>query len=462
MRIIICGAGRVGLSIAGYLCQQKNHVTVIDNDPHLIKAIVNKHDIHGLCGYASQPDVLSRAGAESADVIIAVTDSDEVNMVACQVAHSIFGISRKIARIRQREYRDPAWSDLYSRENMPIDVIISPEEEIAETILLRMGVPGTTNDITLHDNKLHIFGLVASGDNGLADQSLKNLSYNFRHFDFSVSLIIHNQKAFIPKDDYIIKPSDEVYFSVEKQHLSQFLSELGIRIEASGNIIIAGGGEIGRFLGERVQRDPHLKKKNLTVIEMDIERARFLNRTLPQALVLNGSAMDSDILAEAGTDKASIFVSVMNNNENNILSAMIAKKMGSNYALALSTNRIYNQLLPDRAVDAIINPEVITVSKILRYLRRGRILSVNTLRQGYAELVEAEVTDNCSIANIPLGEVNIPDDIRIISIYNQKDRKVSFPTPSSIIKDGDIVSVLSLSKDISKVERLFSFSIDLF
>ena len=462
MRIIVCGAGRVGLSIAAYLCQQDNHITVIDSDINLIKTIVNTYDIHGVHGAASQPEILKKAGAENADVIIAVTDRDEVNMVACQIAHSIFGVSRKIARIRQREYRDPSWSNLYSREHMPIDVIISPEEEIAQTILNRMSVPGTTNDIHLHDHKLHIFGLIASADNGLDGQSIKNLHYNMKDTNFSVCLVIRNQQSIFVDDSFVVEKSDEIYFAIERENLFAFLTEMGINSNAKGHIVITGGGEIGRFLSEIVEKDSRLGKQNLTIIEKDLDRARVLNRQLQNALILNGSALESDVLTEAAVESSAIFVSVMNNNENNILSAMIAKKMGAQYTLALSTNKIYNQLLTDGNVDAIINPETITVSKVLRYLRKGRILSINTLRQGHAEIVEAEVTGSCSIVNVPIKDIHMPEGVNILSIYNQKDRRISFPDSDTVILEGDIVSVISLSKDITKVEKLFSFSIDLF
>jgi trk system potassium uptake protein TrkA len=462
MKIIICGAGRVGLSIAGYLSQQDNHITIIDSDINLIKNVVNNFDISGIHGHASQPDILKRAGADNADVIIAVTDKDEVNMVACQVAHSVFGMSKKIARIRQREYRDPAWSDLYSRNHMPIDVIISPEEEIAETILNRMVVPGTTNDISQFDNNMHVFGIIATQSNGLSDVQVKNLYYNLRHLEFKILLVIRDNEAHIPKEDFLIKETDEIYFAVGRSHLFDFLSNLGIEKNNNGPMIICGGGEIGRFLGESIIANNNLYAKNLVMIEQDIERARFLNRHLDQALILNGSALEDTILTEANIQNCSVFVSVMNNNENNILAAVIAKKMGAQYTLALSTNRLYNQLLPDRFIDAIINPEIITVSKVLRYLRKGRIISVNTLRQGHAEIIEAEVSNSCSIVNIPFQEINLPQNVDILAIYSKSKGRVIFPKADSIIENGDIVSVLSTSKDITQVEKLFSFSIDLF
>jgi trk system potassium uptake protein TrkA len=462
MKIIICGAGRVGVSIASYLSQQNNQITIIDSNVDLINNVVNNFDINGIHGHASQPDILKKAGAETADVIIAVTDRDEVNMVACQIAHSVFGISKKIARIRQRSYKDPAWSDLYSRHHMPIDVIISPEEEIAETIVNRMSVPGTTNDISLCDDKLHIFGVIASNQNGLSGLQIKNLYYNLRNIDFRIMLVVRDNEPTLPTDDFEMRDMDEIYFAVPKRILFEFLSEVGVSADVNGHIIICGGGEIGRFLGESIGQHQELYQKNIIMIEANKDRARYLSHRLDKALILNGSALDQHILEEAGTDKSAIFVSVMNNNENNILASIIAKKMGAQYTLALSTNKLYNQLLPERFTDAIINPEVITVSKVLRYLRKGRIISVNTLRQGYAELIEAEVSGNCSIVNIPFSEIKLPPTIRIIAIYKKQNKELTFPSEGSIIENGDIVSVISTSKDITEVEKLFSFSIDLF
>jgi len=462
MKIIICGAGRVGLSIAGYLSQQDNHITIIDNDMGLISNVVNNFDINGIQGNASQPDVLKRAGADNADVIIAVTDRDEVNMVACQVAHSVFGITKKIARIREREYRDPAWSDLYSRHHMPIDVIISPEEEIAETILNRMIVPGTTNDIDQFENNLHVFGIIATKQNGLSDIMVKNLYYNLRSLEFKILLVIRDNQAITPKEDFLIQDTDEIYFALDRNTLFPFLASLGIEKNKNGPVIICGGGEIGQFLAESIAKNDKTKHQQIIVIENDVNRARVINRQLETALVLNGSALEENILSEANVQNCSVFVSVMNNNENNILAAVIAKKMGAQYTLALSTNKLYNQLLPDQFIDAIINPETITVSKVLRYLRKGRILSVNTLRQGFAEIIEAQVSQNCSIVNIPFKEINLPKNVDIIAVYSKKLAKVIFPKPDMIIEEGDIVSVMSSSKDITQVEKLFSFSIDLF
>lgn len=462
MRVIVCGAGRVGLSIASYLSYQDNHVTVIDRDVNLIRRITDTYDINGTVGHASQPDVLKKAGCENADIILAVTDSDEVNMVACQVAHSVFGVSKKIARIRQREYRDPAWSNLFSRNHMPIDVIISPEEEIAAGILSRMSVPGTTNDITLADHKIHVFGIICAEDSPIEGNSMKSIDYSLRNVDYRILVVFRDGETIIPNDDYIARRGDEIYFLTPRASLFELLSQLGIKRKSSGNMIICGGGVIGRFLAEKIYEENEFLKRNVIVIEKNIERARIFSRTVDRALVLNGSALDKDILEEAGVDNCSVLVGVMDSDENNILSAVLAKKMGARYVIALNTNKLYNRLLPDKIIDAIVNPETITVSRILHYLRRGRILSVNTLRESSAELIEAEVSDHCSIANVPLSEIAFPKDVMIGGIYRPSTKEIILPKKDTVILAGDIAIVLSAAKDIKQVEKLFSFSIDLF
>lgn len=463
MNIIICGVGRVGLSIASYLSMQDNNITVIDSDPYLVKRMSDTYDISGVVGYASQPDVLRKAGAEDADIIIAVTDCDEVNMVACQVAHSVFGIHKKIARIRNKEYRDPAWSNLFSKNHMPIDVIISPEEEIAETIISRMSVPGTTNDISLADEKVHISGFIITEGNKMIGAKIKDIYYAQRENEFRIFLVVRDTNVLATDENTIIEEGDEIYFVCRRASLFSLLENIGGNNNIyNGNIVICGGGIIGQSICEKIQTHEKFQKKQVVVIENNLETARMINRTIPNALILNGSALDYDILKESGVNKASLFVTVMNSNENNILSAVLAKKMGAQYAIALSTNRLYNQLLPDRFIDAIVNPETVTVSKILHNLRKGYIQSVHTIRQKNVEVIEAHVTENCSITNVPLGEVNLAKGIIVLSIYRKKDNNVVFPTDKTIIKAGDTLIFATNNVKQGEIEKLFSFSINLF
>lgn len=463
MKIIICGIGRVGLSIASYLSKQDNQITIIDADPHLVKRVSDSFDIAGIVGHASQPDVLKKAGAQNADIIIAVTDCDEVNMVACQVAHSVFGINRKIARIRNKEYRDPAWSNLFSKNHMPIDIIISPEEEIADAILKRMSVPGTTNDITFTDEKLHISGLIIDKSNVICGESIKNIYYVNKDLEFSIILVIRNGHTIEIDDSTVIAPGDEIHIFCSKTILMLLLSRLGGKTNTyTGNIILCGGGVIGEAISRKIKKHKMLEKQDFIIIEKDLNRARELNRNIKNALILNGSALDYEILKEARADKCSVFVSVMDSNENNILSSMLAKKMGAQYSIALSTNKLYGQLLPDRFIDAIVNPETITVSKILHNLRRGHIRSIHSIRDTRVEIIEAEVTENCGIINIPLEELSLHQNIEILAVYRPESEEIYFSKPHLVIKPNDLVIIMANNISVKEVEKLFSFSINLF
>ena len=463
MKIIICGIGRVGLSIASYLSKQENQITIIDSSPHLVKRVSDSFDIAGIVGHASQPDILRKAGAEDADIIIAVTDCDEVNMVACQVAHSVFGINRKIARIRNKEYRDPAWSNLFSKNHMPIDIIISPEEEIADAIIKRMSVPGTTNDISFANDHLHVSGLIIDKTNVICGESIKNIYYVNKDLEFSIVLLLRNGNILNIDDTTVIEPGDEIHILCPKSIIMILLERLGGKTNIyTGNIILCGGGVIGEAISRKIQKHETLANQDLIIIEQDLHRARELNRFIKGALILNGSALDYEVLKEARADKCSVFVSIMNSNENNILSSMLAKKMGAQYSIALSTNKLYGQLLPDRFIDAIVNPETITVSRILHNLRRGHIRSIHSVRDTRVEFIEAEVSENCGIINIPFEEISLHKNIAILAIYRPENKEIIFPKPHTVIKPHDQVVIMANNVAVKEVEKLFSFSINLF
>lgn len=463
MNIIICGVGRVGLTIASYLSMHDNNIVIIDADAQLVKRVSDTYDITGIVGHGSQPDILKKAGAEDADIIIAVTDCDEVNMVACQVAHSVFNMPKKIARIRNKEYRDTAWSNLFSRNHMPIDVIVSPEDEIAEAIINRMSVPGTTNDISLLDDRLHISGIIIDKMNKICGERIQDIYLSNRTHEFRIFMIVRDAKTLIPNDDTIIEDGDEIYFICDKSKLLTILAELlEKQTYYDGNIVICGGGVIGQSVCHLIEQHPHFSKNNLIIIEQDMKQAREINREFEKALVLNGSALDYEILKEANIKKTSLFVTVMNSNENNILSAVLAKKMGAQYSIALSNNKLYNQLLPERFVDAIVSPEVVTITGILQSLRQGAIKAVHSIRDTKMEIIEAKISDECGIANIPLEELNLDNNIKIIAIYCEKEHKTVLPYSKTIINSGDIVILSAYNVKQEDIQALFSFSVSLF
>ncbi len=463
MKIIICGAGRVGLSIASQLSLHDNEVTIIDNDAYLVKKTTDIYDIKGIVGHASQPDILKKAGAETADIIIAVTDCDEINMVACQVAHSVFNIHKKIARIRNREYRDSAWSNLFSHDHMPIDTIISPEEEIAQSIFLRMSVPGTTHDMSFIKDSVHMFGFIASKENKLAGQTVDDILLSQKHLNFSIPLILRDNKDIEIHSNTMIQDHDEVYVVCPRTNLMEILSQFGNKNNIyGGNIVVCGGGAVGESVCQAIVESDRFKRSNLIMVERDVTRARMMNQKFKNVLVLNGSALDAEILKEANVAKASVFISVMDDNESNILSGVLAKKMGAGYAISLNNNPLYSQLLPERLIDAIVSPGSVTISKILQSLHHTHIQSVQSIRDIGIDIIEAQVTAECHVTNLPLSEVKLGKETKIIAVFEQNANEFTVPNAKTIIKPGDILLIMAKNKNIRDIESLFSFPVRLF
>jgi len=463
MRIIICGAGRVGLSIASHLSMQDNEITIVDSNAQLVKQITDTYDINGVVGHASQPDVLKKAGAENAEIIIAVTDCDEINMIACQVAHSIFGISKKIGRVRNKNYREVEWANLFSQNHLPIDNIISPEEDIAQSIFLRMSVPGTTNDISLMQDNIHIFGYIATKDNDLAGQRIEDIFMMQKNIRFSIPFILRDNKPVKLSDNFIIQEDDEVYFICAKCDLTALLTQFDDSDhERKGNVVICGGGVVGEAVCDIITQDVRFKKYNIVVVEQNVARARYLSAQFKNVLVLNGSALDEKILKEANVGHQSTFISVMNDNESNVLSAILAKKMGAFYAIALNNNTLYTQLLPDRLIDAIVNPGSVTISKILQNVHYGYIKSVQSVRDTGIDIIEAKVTADCYITNIPLYDINFGENIELIGLYDETKGNFIVPNEKIVIKSGFTVILMSRNKNIAEIEKLFSFPIKIF
>ena len=324
MRVIICGAGQVGFSIAAYLSREDNDVTVIDLQPDLIARVNESLDANGIIGHASNPDVLDAAGANDADLIIAVTHSDEVNMVACQVAHSIFNVPKKIARIRNQSYLNPAWSNLFSRAHLPIDVIISPEKEVAQAIYDRLRVPGTTDVIGLADEKVHVVGVIAGDNCPVVNTPLKQLSKLFPQLNIKVAAILRANKPIIPDQNEQILVGDEVYFFTDTRHMHRALATFGHEEKALNHAVtIMGGGNIGLFLA-RIMHE-HQSQIRIKVIESNLARAMYLSEQMKGVTVLHGDGLDPKSLEDAGIGTTEALVAVTNDDETNILGSIFSQ-----------------------------------------------------------------------------------------------------------------------------------------
>ena len=448
----------MGYGIAERLSSENNDVSVIDSSPELVQIIQDRLEVRGYVGHGSHPDVLARAGADQADMIIAVTLYDEVNMVACQVAHSLFNVPTKIARIRAQSYRQSHWQNLFTREHMPIDVIISPEIEVGDMILRRVALPGARDVVSFVDERVAMLAIECDADSPLVDTPLNQLSELFPDLKAVVSGIWRNGKMITPKSKDQIINGDLVYVIVEREQIRRTLSIFGKERPEASRIVIAGGGNIGVYLSKRIEEQ--LPGARVKVIENSRETAIKMADELQHSVVLHGNALDEQLLKEAGAADADLMVAITNDDQVNILSSVLAKKMGCRSNLALLNNAGYHGFTRSLGIDDFINPRSVTISRVLQHVRRGRIRGVYSVQNGAAEVLEAEALDTSPLVGKPLRELELPNGIRIGAIFSEGE--VVRPTGSSIIKPKDKIVILALSERVHQVEQMFRVSLEFF
>ena len=458
MKVIVCGAGQVGFSLARHLSQENNDVTVIDQAPELVRRIGDSLDVKGLVGHASHPDVLEQAAADDADMIIAVTYADEINMVACQVAHSLFNVPTKIARIRHQSYLQPMWSNLFSRDHIPIDVIISPEIEVARAVTRRLRVPGAFEMIPLADDKVRLLGVRCSDTCPLVNTPLRQLTQLFPDLNIVVVGILRGGSAIVPTPDDQMLAGDEVYFVVDTEHVNRAMAAFGHEEREARRIIIVGGGNVGLFLAQELEAtQPGVMLK---LIEVNKERAEQVAEAVGRTVVLHGDALDSEILDEANVRATETIVAVANDDEVNILSSLLAKREGCQRALTLVNDASYGPLMTSLGIDVVVNPRAITVSRILQHVRRGRIRGVYSLPDGVAEVLEAEAMETSTLIGTTIREANLPAGVIIGALV--RGDEVIIPRGDTIIEPHDRVIIFTIADMVKKVEKMFSVRLEYF
>ncbi|MEO4040587.1 Trk system potassium transporter TrkA [Hoeflea sp. CAU 1731] len=458
MKVIICGAGRVGYGIAERLSTEDNDVSVIDTSPSLIHAIRESLDVRGYVGHGSQPDVLEQAGADQADMIIAVTLYDEVNMVACQVAHSLFNVPTKIARIRAQSYLQSHYQDLFSREHMPIDVIISPEVEVGQMVLRRIALPGVTDAVRFANDTIAMVAIECLEDCPVVNTPLEQLSDLFPDLIATVTGIWREGRLIVPHSGDQLQTGDLAYVICDRTHVRRTLGLFGHDESEATRIVIAGGGNIGYFVAHAIeQQQPSSRVK---IIEYDREKALDVADRLDRTVVLHGSSLDTQILIEADIEDADLMVSLTNDDQVNILSCVMAKRLGCKSNLALINSPAFLDFTKTLGIDAHVNPRAVTISRILQHVRRGRILAVHSIQQGAAEVIEAEALETSPIVGTPLRELDLPNGIRIGAIY--QDGHVMRPDGETKITTGDRVVLLAKASAVRHVEQLFRVSLEFF
>ncbi|WP_425404862.1 Trk system potassium transporter TrkA [Hwanghaeella sp.] len=458
MKVVICGAGQVGFHIARYLSSEQNDVTVVDQSPELIGKINDSLDVQAFVGHASHPDVLARAGVGDADMLIAVTFADEVNMIACQVAHSLFNVPTKIARIRQQDYLRDEWANLFARDQLPIDVIISPEIEVARAVRRRLHVPGASDIIELADDLVRVIGVRCQEKCPVIHTPLRQLTSLFPDLNITVMAIIRNETLIIPKSTDQMLPGDEVYFCTETGKLSRAMAVFGHEERESRRVIIIGGGNIGVNLANDLENHDNY---TVRVIELDKARARKVAELLPTTTIIQGDALDSEILEEANVAHAEAIIAVSDHDETNILASLLAKRYGVDRAVSLINKSSYGPLITTLGIDVVVSPREITASTILQHVRRGRIRSVHTLRDGFAEVIEAEALQTSPLVGVPLKEAKLPDGV-ILGAVIRNDSDVIIPRPDTEIFEGDRVVLLAAAQAVKKVEKMFAVRLEYF
>jgi trk system potassium uptake protein TrkA len=458
MKIVICGAGEVGSSIAKYLSDEGGDLTVIDQDANLVREVAQSLDVTAVIGHASHPDVLERAGIADAEMIIAVTYSDEVNMVACEIAHSMFKVPTKIARIRSQVYLQPMWADLYTNNAIPIDVIISPEVEVARAVKRRIETPGATDVIPLADDKVRLVGVRCTADTPITATPLRQLTSLFPDMKIVVVGIKRGERVIIPRADDEMYDGDDVYFVVASDQCQRALAAFGHEEAATRRAVILGGGNIGLFVAQQLEADhPEI---NLKIVELDRERAEFLAQTLQRTTVLHGDVMNPELLAEAGVAGAGTVIAVTQHDETNILASLLAKKKGALRVVSLVNKSGYNSLVGSLGVDVIVNPRSITVSRILQHVRRGRIHSVYMVQDDFGELIEAEAMQTSGLVGKALRDLNLPTGTRIGAVIRKG--QVITPRGDSTIEGGDRIILFAAKDAVKQVEKLFSVRLEFF
>ncbi|MEM7635734.1 MAG: Trk system potassium transporter TrkA [Pseudomonadota bacterium] len=458
MKIIICGAGQVGRGIAERLAVENHDVTVIDISAELVEAISGSTDVQGIVGHGAHPDVLNDAGAGEADMIIAVTFVDEVNMMACEVAKALFNIPTRVARVRDQSYLLPQYSSLFTRDNTAIDVVISPEVAVGEMVLRRLALPGAFEAIYFADEKVLTLGIKLEDDCPVVNTSLSQLTGLFPDLKAVVCGIVRDQTLFVPKSDDQMLPGDRVYVVTDQAQAARTLALFGHEERPANRVLIGGGGTIGMYVARKLEeRDSTIK---VTIIEANLERAEDVANRLTNVVVLSGSALDANLLQEAEIGRTETYIALTNDDKVNVLSAMLAKQHGAGSTACLVSNLDARPLISPLGIDAYIDPRSVTVSSVLQHVRRGRIRGVHGVEAGDGEVVEAEALETSPMIGKPLREADLPEGIRIGAVV--RDDQVIIPTGDTEIRPKDRVVMFALRDKIEEIQHLFRVSIEYF
>jgi trk system potassium uptake protein len=461
MNIIICGAGRVGFTIAKLLSEQGHSITVIDQSSEDIQKVNDSLDVKAIVGKGTYPSILEKANASETDMIIAVTRNDEINMLICQIAYSIFNVQKKIARIRSQDYLNPKFTRVYNKENLPIDVIISPEIEIAKSIQRKLEAPGALDSVPFADNKIRLLEILIKDNCQLINFKLNELTQKHPQLDANIIAIIRNGKIFIPKKTDQIKCDDKIYVIINSTQMAETLQAFGHEEKISKKILIIGGGNIGFNLAKNLEES--LDSVRVKIVEKNKERAEYLANQLNNTIIINGDGLDEEALIEANLGESETVLALTNDDEDNLMVSVLVEKFAKDQknienkrTMALINKPNYSLLQSSLKIDDLIDPRMNTVSSILKHVHKGSIESAYTISNGEYEIIEAEIIETSELISKELKNSNFPKEIRIGAIL--RDEKVIIPRSNFIFKKDDRVVFLAKKDSISIVENIFRLS----
>jgi trk system potassium uptake protein TrkA len=457
MKIIILGAGQVGSSVAQNLASEANDITVVDNRPEVLRDLQDRIDIRTITGPASHPEVLTRAGAEDADMILAVTNSDETNMIACQVAYTLFHTPIKVARVRAQAYQQHP--KLFSQDALPVDVIISPEQLVTDYIQRLIDRPEALQVLDFAGGRVQLVAVRALRGGPLVDQELRELRQHMPGVEVRVAAVFRRGSPILPEGDTVIEADDEVFFLAARKHIRAVTSELRNLEKPVKRVMIAGGGNIGLRLAESIEDQYQVK-----LIDCNSETTRILSESLDKTIVLLGDAADEELLLEENIENTDVFCALTNDEEANILSSMLAKRLGARKVMSLINRPAYVDLVQSDVIDIAVSPQQATIGSLLTHVRRGDVAAVHSLRRGAAEAIEAVAhgdNKNSKVVGRSVDEVKLPPGTTIGAIV--RGEQVIIAHHDTVIETEDHVILFLVDKrHIPDVEQLFQVGVTFF
>ena len=455
MNIIICGAGRVGFTIAKLLVEQNHSITVIDQSSEDIQKINDSLDVKAIVGKATYPSVLEKANATEADMIIAVTKNDEINMLICQIAYTVFNVPKKIARIRSQDYLNPKFSKVYNKENLPIDVIISPEIEIAKSIQRKLEAPGALDNVPFAENKIRLLEISINKSCPLKNIKLNELTKKFPKLEANILGVIRKEKFIILKKNDVLEENDKAYVIINSAQMQLTLSAFGHNEKISNKILIIGGGNIGFNLAKNIEQS--FESARIKIIEKDKDRAEYIANELNNSIIINGNGLDEDVLSEANLEEIETVLALTNDDEDNLMVSVLVEKFSKDKrTMALINKPNYSLLQSSLKIDDLIDPRMNTVSSILKHVHKGTIETAYSILNGEYEVIEAEIIETSELINKELKNSDLPDEIRIGAIARGND--IIIPRSSFVFLKDDIVVFLAKRDQLPIVENMFRIS----